>query len=346
MEERYMKSAWVTGKNRIDVREQDISPPGPGEVLVKIKACGICGTDLHFYHDYPKGTPIPLGHEVSGIVEDFGSSVTGLKKGDMVVVQNNVICGRCSSCLNGEWDRCLNIQTYMNDRAGMAEYLAVPRDMVLPFESLDFVQAAVAEPVTVALDLMKQADLDIYQDVLVSGPGIIGLSCVRLAKLSGARRVAVLGRAKKSPRGRKRLEAAFQMGADRVYDTDEPGWKEEIKGDFTRGFQRVIITSPPSTIPATLDLAAFGAWVVYNGISFSDETLSFNANSFHFKKLRLIASHAIPNWGFPRAFDLIRDKQIDTEHLVTHIFTFPNVEDAVKTASSRELEVIKVIVTF
>jgi len=341
-----MKSAWVTGKNRIEIREQNISPPGPGEVLVKIRACGICGTDLHFYQDYPEGAPMPLGHEVSGIVEDFGLAVTGLKKGDMVVVQNNVICGRCTSCLNGEWDRCLNIQTYMNDRAGMAEYLMVPREMVLPFESLDFVLAAVAEPVTVALDLMKQADLDIYQDVLVSGPGMIGLSCVRLAKLSGARRVAVLGRTNTSPRGRKRLEAASRMGADRVYDTDEPEWKEEIKGDFPGGFQRIIVTSPPSTIPDTLELAAFGARVVYNGISFSEETLSFNANSFHFKKLRLIASHAIPNWGFPRAFELIREKQFDIEQLVTHTIPFPNVEEAVETASSRKLEVIKVVVTF
>jgi len=341
-----MKSVWVTGKKRIEIREQNILPPGPGDVLVKIKACGICGTDLHFYHDYPGGEPIPLGHEVSGIVEDFGSSITGLKKGDSVVVQNNVICGRCTSCLNGEWNRCLNIQTYMNDSAGMAEYITVSCEMVLPFESLDFVQAAVAEPVTVALDLMKQANLDIYQDVLVSGPGMIGLSCVRLAKLSGARRVAVLGRAEKSPRGKKRVKAASLMGADRVYDTDDPEWKEKVRDDFPGGFQRIIVTSPPSTIPDALELAGFGAWVVYNGISFSEETLAFNANSFHFKKLRLIASHAIPNWGFPRAFELIRDKRIDAEQLVTHTIHFPNVEEAVKTASSRELEVIKVVVTF
>ncbi len=341
-----MKSAWVTGRNRIEIREQDISHPGPGEVLVKIKACGICGTDLHFYRDYPYGKPIPLGHEVSGIVVDFGPSVTDLKEGAAVVVQNHVICGRCASCLNGEWNRCLNIQTYMNDRAGMAEYLRVPREMVLPFESLDFVRAAVAEPVTVALDLMKQADLNIYQDVLVSGPGIIGLVCVRIAKLSGAGKVAVLGRAKKSPRGRKRMETARRMGADRVYDTDKPGWKEEVKSDFPRGFQRIIVTSPPSSIPDTLDLASFGAWVVYNGISFSKETVTFNANSFHFRKLRLIASHAIPNWGFPMAFELIKDKQVDAEQLVTHTFLFPHVEDAVKAASARELEVIKVVVTF
>jgi len=341
-----MKSAWVAGKNRVEIREQAVASPGQGEVVVKIKACGICGTDLHFYRDYPNDEPVPLGHEISGIVEDFGSSITGFKKGDSVVVQNNVICGRCTSCLNGEWDRCLNIQTYMNDRAGMSEYITVSREMVLPFESLNFVQAVAAEPVTVALDLMRQADPEIYQDVLVSGPGMIGLSCVRLAKMSGARRVAVLGRAKESPRGRKRLNVASLMGADRVYDTDEPGWKEKINGDFPEGFQRIIVTSPPATIPDTLELAAFGAWVVYNGISFSDETLTFNANSFHFKKLRLIASHAIPNWGFPRAFDLIRDKQIDTEQLVTHIIPFPNVQEAIETAASRELEVIKVVVTF
>jgi len=70
-----MKSAWVTGKNRIEIREQNISPPGPGEVLVKIRACGICGTDLHFYQDYPEGAPMPLGHEISGIDRESGTVV-------------------------------------------------------------------------------------------------------------------------------------------------------------------------------------------------------------------------------------------------------------------------------
>lgn len=341
-----MKSAWVTGKNRIEIREQDVAQPETGEVLVNIKACGICGTDLHFFRDFFRGEPVPVGHEISGLVEDVGPSVHGIEKGDRVVVQNNVICGRCTSCLNGEWDRCLNIQTYMNDRAGMAEYITVPREMVVPFESLSFVQAAAAEPVTVALDLLRQTKVDIGQDVLVSGPGMIGLSCVRLLKLSGAGRVAVLGRSENTPRGKKRAQAAVLMGADFVYDTDDQDWKEKIQKDFPRGFHRIVVTSPPATIRDTLDHAAFGAWVVFNGISFAEEDLTFNANNFHFNKLRLIASHAIPNWGFPKAFELIKGGQLDVAQLITHTVPFPNVKEAVETASSREMGVIKVVVTF
>jgi len=341
-----MKSAWVTGKKTIQIQELELSPPLSDEVIVKIKACGICGTDLHFYHDYPQGKPIPLGHEVSGVVEEIGSSVVDLKKGDRVIVQNHIICGKCRLCLNGNWDRCLNINTYMNDRSGMAEYLKVTRNMVVPFRELDFIEAAVAEPVTVALDLMKQTDISLLNNVLISGPGIIGLSCVKLAKICGAKKVAVLSHGHNSPRGEKRSQAALVAGADRVYDTQEKGWKNKVITDFPEGFERIIVTSPPETIPNTFEFASFGARIVFNGISFVKENITFNANNFHFKKLSLIASHAIPNWGFPTAFELIREKIIDTSYLVTHIFPFEKVNHAFEVASSRDMGVIKVVITF
>lgn len=340
-----MKSAWVTGKRRIEIMEQDISLPDKDEVLVKIKACGICGTDLHFYNDYPRRKPTPLGHEVSGMVEAAGSEIKDLKKGDRVIVQNHIPCGKCTSCLNGEHHFCENISTYMNDQSGMAEYLKVKRRMVLPFESFDYVEATIAEPLTVALDLCREANFGLYEEVLISGPGIIGLSCIKIAQLQGVRRIVVLGRGSAKPRGKKRLEIARSMGAQAVFDTDEPEWKNEILRDFPKGFKRIIVTSPPQTIPETFDIASFGATVVFNGISFKQETITFNANSFHFKKLRLIASHAMPNWGFPKAFNLLADKIINYRELVTHTFPLEKVKDAFLTAVSQDTEVVKVVVT-
>jgi len=341
-----MKSAWITGKEKIEIHEINLSPPKNDEVIVKIKACGICGTDLHFYHNYPQDSPIPLGHEVSGVIEETGASVSDLKKGDRVIVQNHIICGKCKSCLNGNRAHCLNINTYMNDRAGMAEYLKVSRNMVIPFNQLDFIEAAVAEPVTVSLDLLKRTEIGLFHNVLISGPGTIGLICVKLAKRCGAKKVAVLGHGYDSPRGEKRLKTALLSGADMVYDTEEKGWKDKVMSDFPDGFERIIITSPPETIPDTFDLACFGARIVFNGISFTKENITFNANNFHFKKLSLIASHAIPNWGFPIAFEIIREKIIDTSHLVTHIFPFEKLKEAFKVASARDMGVIKVVVTF
>jgi L-iditol 2-dehydrogenase len=341
-----MKSAWVTAKKIIELIDTDYTKPGIDEVTVKVKACGICGTDIHFYNDFPGGKPIPLGHEVSGYVHKIGEAVEDLKPGDRVIVQNHVPCGTCHSCLQGNPYTCTNIQTYMNDRAGMAEFIRIRRNMVVPFSGLDYTGAAVAEPLTVAFDITREARIEPFQRVLISGPGMIGLFCVTLARNVGAREIAVLGRHLHTPRGKKRAEAAMSMGATEVFDTDELDWREKVKNRFPDGFERIVVTSPPRTIPGLFELARFGGCIAYNGISFSEETITFNANAFHFKKLKLFASHAIPNWGFSLALDLLSQKKIDYEKLLTHEYPIDEINEAFTTALSPDKGVIKVVVTF
>ena len=341
-----MKSAWVTAKRTIEIKDEEYRKPGPGEVVVQIKTCGICGTDLHFYRDVPQKPPIPLGHEVAGTVHELGEAVTDLQIGQSVIVENNVSCGTCQPCLQGRPALCRNIQTYMDDRAGMAEYLRVPRVMVVPYSQLDFSEAALAEPLTVALDVVRRAQLEPFQDVCISGPGIIGLFCTGLAAASGAGNIAVLGRSFGSERGKRRIQAAKAMGATDVFDTAEQGWKEKVKRRFPEGFQKIMVTSPPRTIAPLFDLACFGADIVYNGISFPEPNIAFDANEFHFKKLTLAASHAIPNWGFPLAFRLLRQNVFEHKNLITHSFPLERIEEAFTTASSAEEGAIKVLINF
>ena len=340
-----MKSAWVVGKETIKILDRDYEEPGSDEVVVRVKSCGICGTDLHFFNDYPTGQPIPLGHEIAGVVHETGHSVEDLVPGRSVIIQNHVPCGRCYPCLQGEYARCTDIRTYMNDRAAMADYVRVKRAMIVPFEDLNFTEAAVAEPLTVALDVMREAAVQPFHNVVLSGPGIIGLFCTKLASLAGADRIMVLGHKFNTERGRVRSEAALRMGATSVIDTDMPRWQDELKERFSGPVHRMIVTSPPATIPPLFDLASFGAWIVYNGISFREENIIFNANSFHFKKLRLIASHAIPNWGFPLAFELLCRKDYDLSSLVTHRYSFNRIEEAFRVARSSDEAVIKVVLT-
>jgi L-iditol 2-dehydrogenase len=340
-----VKSAWVTGRERIEIFDKDYEKPSNGEVVVRVRLCGICGTDLHFYNDFPGGKPIPLGHEVAGVVHEIGACVEDLKPGTSVIVQNHVPCGRCSPCLQGDYARCLDIQTYMNDRAALAEFLRVKRAMIVPFENLSFSEAAIAEPLTVALDVMREAAVQPFHNVIVSGPGIIGLFCTKLASLAGGDTIIVLGHRLDTERGRARSEAAMGMGATAVIDADTPGWQNEVRERFSGPVHRIIVTSPPRTIPPLFELASFGAWIVYNGISFREEDITFNANSFHFKKLRLIASHAIPNWGFPLALELLSRKEHGLNSLVTHQFPFDRIEEAFRTARSSSEGVIKVVIT-
>jgi L-iditol 2-dehydrogenase len=340
-----MKSAWVVQRGKVEIREDKYVPPETDEVVVKVTACGICGTDLHFYRDFPGNEPIPLGHEVVGIIHQAGELVSDIQPGQEVIVQNHISCGSCIPCLMGKPAHCNNIQTYMNDKAALAEYIRVPRSMVVSYTSLRAEQAALAEPLTVALDLQRRARIEPFQNVCVSGPGIIGLFCTKLAADSGARRVVVLGKGFETERGRRRKEAAQELGADAVFDTDKKGWIEKVKTEVPEGFEKIIVTSPPRSIPPTFELATFGADIIFNGISFLDEEITFNANSFHFKKLALIASHAIPNWGFPQALEMLKEMKPEYKKLITHRFPFEKSSEALRIAGSKDHGVIKVMVT-
>ncbi|MBI9108944.1 MAG: alcohol dehydrogenase catalytic domain-containing protein [Spirochaetales bacterium] len=340
------KSAWVTSPKQISIIEKDFPPLSSRDVRVRVKACGICGTDIHFFREYPDGKPTPLGHEAVGVIEEIGSETSGLEKGDRVVVQNHITCGRCNACLNRRPEACTGIMTYMNDQAGMGEYLTVPESMVIKYDGLEAWEATVAEPLTVALDLCENADIRLNSEVLILGPGIIGLCSIKIAQKRGARNIIIAGRGFDTERGAARKKAAESLGADFTLDTSEKGWKAELKKQFPGGFDRVIITAPPVTIPDGIELAGFGADIIYNGISFSNDSVSFSANDLHFQKKNLITSHAIPNWGFPIALDMLKRGDISAPDLVTGRYPFEKIDEAFSEAQAIDKPVIKVVVEF
>ncbi len=337
-------SAWVDNPKHIRLVSTELRSLEATEVLVRVKACGICGTDLHFFNDFPNKKLTPLGHEVSGYIEAVGEGVTDLPSGTQVMVQNNIACTTCPSCLNQKPSSCSNIQTYMDDQAGMGEYLIVPRAMAIPFEGLSFADATLAEPITVALDLCREADIQLLDDVLIMGPGVIGLSTIVLSRLRGASNIVVVGHHLDTVRGKYREKVAYQLGADLVVDNAKPSWKEELKEQFPSLFNRVIVTSPPKTLSDGINLAGFHGQIVFNGIDFADDKISFHANDFHFAKKRLIASHAIPNWGFPQAIELLRQGLIPSSLVLTHTFPLHELEQAFALFNNAEEEVIKPVI--
>ncbi len=337
-------SAWVDRPKHIRLLSKELRKVEAGEVLVRVKACGVCGTDLHFFNDFPNNEITPLGHEVAGLIEAVGAGVEDSLIGTHVVVQNHVACNTCPSCLNQHPSSCSNIQTYMDDQAGMGEYLVVPRAMVIPFEGLSFAEATLAEPMTVALDLCREADIQLFDDVLIMGPGVIALGCIALSRLRGAAKIVVVGRNLDTVRGKYRAKVAYEAGADLVVDSATPNWKEELREQFPALFKRVIVTSPPKTIPDGIDLAGFQGQIVFNGIDFADDSVTFKANDFHFAKKRLVASHAIPNWGFPQAFNLIQQGLIPSSLLITHTFALHELEEAFAMFKKSDEEVIKPVI--
>lgn len=316
-----------------------------GQVLVKVKAGGICGTDLHFLRHNEDWTP--LGHEAVGVVEKVSEGVKGVQIGDQVIVENHAACGRCKQCKNGRSQYCENLTTYMSDQAGFSDYLAVRYDMIHHYDpkQLQPTQACLAEPLTVALDVTLRAELELNDEVVIFGPGPIGLMTVKLAKLQGARRVFLVGSNRSTPRGRHRLEIGRQIGADVILSYEEDNVVEAILAAVPTGVDRVIVTAPPRTIKDAIQISRFGGIIAFNGIEFgTGSQVTFDANEFHFKKLQLRASHAIPNHYFPMAIDLLTRRNIDPELLLTHVFTSNKAEKAFQTLTNPEEKAIKVVI--
>ncbi|MDU7442188.1 MAG: 2,3-butanediol dehydrogenase, partial [Clostridium sp.] len=234
-----MKAAlWYAKK---DVRVEEIEEPKVtvNGVKIKVKWCGICGSDLHEYLGGPifipvgqphplSGTtaPVVLGHEFSGDVVEVGSDVTNFKPGDRVIVEPIVACGKCPACLEGKYNLCssLGFHGLCGSGGGLAEYTVFPEEFVhkIPDE-MSYEQAALVEPMAVALHSIRVGNFRTGDTALVLGSGPIGLATIECLKAAGAKLVIVLQR--KSIR----QEYAKRAGADVVLDPNEVNIAEEVK---------------------------------------------------------------------------------------------------------------------
>ena len=339
-----MKALWGESRFRFELRDVPMPQPGVNEVVVQVTACGICGTDLHFLRHNEEWTP--LGHEVVGVVIEVGAYVTRWQGGEAVAVENHVGCGVCRQCKNGRSQYCQSLTTYMEDRAGFANYLRVHEDMLHAYDAQALAphEAALAEPLTVALDLLHRADPDLNDEVAVFGPGPIGLMAVRLAKLRGARRVFLTGSNRATMRGQNRLQRGQQMGADVLLADAEDDVVAIMETAVPNGLDRVLVTSPPRTLLTAFQIACFGGIVGLIGIDYGDgANLTFNVNDFHFKKLQLRASHAIPNHYFPIALDLLARRVIDPALVISHTFSLADYEIAFNTLIDPQEAVSKIV---
>ena len=338
-----MRALWGKAPFQFDLREVPTPTPNVGEVLLRVTGCGICGTDLHFLramnHEWT-----PLGHELAGCVEEVGAGVSRLQSGDSVIIENNSSCNVCDACKNGESRYCRNIWTYMNDQAGIGDYVCVPETSLQKHHDLSPRQATVAEPLTVAIDVTLRADIPLNGEVAIWGAGPIGIMACQIAKLRGARRVFLVGSPRDNPRNRFRLELARVLGADVTISGNENA-VDEIKRATGDGVDRVLVTAPPTAIPDALRACRFGGIVALVGLEeCAGETVALDINAFHFQKLQLRASHAIPNHYFPIALDLLARRVIDPDRMITHIFPLNEFRRAFETANNPDERVGKVVV--
>lgn len=217
-----MQAARVSGPRQITVERVERPDPGPGDVRVRLLACGICGSDLHFHHAGLFAAGATPGHEMAGEIDALGDGVSGLATGQRVAVEPFRTCGACSECRAGQPVRCRELRIYgIHCGGGLAEYVCVQAQRAFPVPAdLDPRIAALVEPTAVNVHGLRRGNLAPGENVLVLGAGTVGLLCVLTARALGAQEIVV------SARHPHQAELARALGATRVlgeFESDAAG---------------------------------------------------------------------------------------------------------------------------
>ena len=329
-----MKTAFKTGSGSVTLRDIELRETGINEIRLKVDVCGICGTELH-KTDSPKESK--FGHEVAGTVIEVGTAVDLFQPGDNVVLDSSTPCGSCDNCHNGRQELCTNIQSIFHIGSfGFAEEMLAPAISGIHYDGLTPEVACLQEPLGVAIDVFKLADISIDSNVLVIGAGPIGLMAAALARRAGARKVFVSDFANRCTR----MKYAEKIGIDAWHD---PSVASLESFDFGCGINRIIVTAPPIVLPGAFDVAVKGAIIAFIGIGGENfGQCTFDADRFHFKKLQLRASFASPALYGPLALRYLKEGVVDGDAMISHEFGLDNIAEAMNAAASPEA--LKVIV--
>ena len=328
------RAAFYRSTDDVVLRETQFDKVGPTERIIRVDACGICGTDINAILlgavDYTS-----VGHEVAGRVIEADGAISATP----VVLESSSACGRCHACRNGHPDLCTDVKSFFaRPYFGLAERMPTPEISILPYEGIDPAVATLSEPLGVAIDLCETAGITPYSTVLVVGLGPIGLMAVRLAKLAGANRIYAATFSKR----KKRNELALEFGADELlYEDETPLHSRKL----SPAPDRILITAPPPAIGTCVAPAAIGAIMAFIGVGHGDgENAVIPANVFHFKKLQLRSSFAAPALRTPMALELLRSGRVDGAKLISHRIPLSEAARAIRVACLDKNEAIKVVV--
>ena len=308
---------------------------GADDVLIQVKVCGVCGTDVHIYEG-DKGAaevtpPTILGHEFSGVVTQVGANVTRYKPGDRVSVDPNCYCGACEPCRSGVAHYCQHMIGYGTTvNGGFAEYCVVnQRQVYLLGENTSFEQGAMAEPVACCLHGLDMCEIRPGHQVVVIGGGMIGLLMVQLARLAGAAKVALL-----EPVEVKR-EMGRKLGADVCIDPIHEDAAQVLKTAGMHWINTVIeCVGNPKTIAQAIELAGPKAVVMMFGLTKPEETVAIKPFEVFQKELVLKASYINP-YTQQRALDLIDSGRLDVQSMVYKVAALEELENVLSNPALR-----------
>ena len=315
--------------------------PGEGEVLVQVKACGVCGTDVHIYRgQFPARFPLVAGHEFSGLVQAAGPNVTSVQPGDHVTIDPNITCGLCRPCRRGLTHLCRDLRGIGVVRdGGFATHCLAPARQVyrLP-EEMSFETAALAEPVACCLHGIERADPRPGDVVVLIGAGVIGLLLLQLCLLRGAALTIV------SELEPKKREAARALGAARVVDPRSEDLIEVVREVSDGSGADVVIEAVggQETAQQAPELAAEGGQVLLFGVAPQEARIAVSPFDIYRREVTITGSFTNP-YTHAAAIALLASGRLPVGDLVSHRLGLDGLTTAIELLESRQA--MKVMIT-
>jgi L-iditol 2-dehydrogenase len=342
-----MKSLLLSEYNHLEIADLPLPAVGRGEVLVRVEACGICGSDVHGF-DGSTGRRIPpivMGHEAAGTVEAAGEGVTKFSKGDRVTFDSTVYCGECEYCKRGQINLCDNREVIgvscgdYRRHGAFAEYVVVPERIMYPLPAnFSFNEAAMLEAVSVAIHGVKVSKVVGGETALVIGAGMIGLLTLQAARAAGCTRVFI------ADVDATRLKLAKQIGADEVLHCSGAELVAEVmRLTNGRGVDLALeAVGRNETVLGAIDCTRKGGTVTLIGNIMPEVTLPLQ--KVVVKQLRLQGSCA-SSGEYPEAIDLIANGKIQVKPLITAVASLEDGPRWFERLHAREPNLMKIILT-
>lgn len=330
-----MRSAVVRRGGGLEVVEIEKPSPRDGEILVRMVACGICGTDLEKIKGGTETPPV-LGHEVVGIIESLGPGVEGYSPGSRVFVHHHISCGKCWYCYTGSETMCPMFRETNIYPGGFSEYFLVPRYNVergsihvLP-DDIDWIEGTFIEPLATVIRGISRSTFKPGYSASIVGSGPMGLLFIMMLRSLGASEIAALDLSK------TRCYMARSLGADVCAGPAEVG--DERKYDLV-----VLSTGSPRALLTALRLVRRGGEILYFGAPPPGSMMEIPVSRIFYDEIRITPSYSASERDIEHSIRILRSKRIPVKKIVTHIFELGDIEKAFATAEDIE-KAVKVIV--
>jgi len=338
-----MKAAVYYSQKDIRIEEMPTPKIGDEEVLVEMKACGICGSDLMEWYQSRKA-PVVLGHEPAGVIAEAGKKVKEFQVGDRVFVHHHVACLKCHYCIHGDYTLCEQFTKTNIEPGGFAEYFRVPEpnlrlDTLRIPEKLSFEEATLIEPIGCCLRALSKCNIQTGDTMAVVGAGPAGVIHVMLSKLFGVSKVIAADFVE------YRLNMAKKLGADIAVNAGEENVVEAVRSATDgRGADIAVVTAP--NIKAYSDavkLLRRGGTLCVFASTRPDELLKVSPKTLFFSEIKIVSSYSTSHIETRRALELIESGRIKVGELITHRFPLRRIGEAFKMAAENK-ECLKIVI--